>query len=158
MGKICLVTRHRPVHCWWVAKIEIRTEATELKINRPQCKVPSSLLLSNYPFSTQTKCSVVFSKRFRIMGSDKKTTHQVFPDKIRWSWKQETSLIFSKLSLKMRNCRFSHQKMIKCDTKIVTNHFLRFICRITPKRNTCNRCLPSRMDSEKSHIESERQQ
>ena len=152
------MTRHRLVHCWWVAKIEIRTEATELKINRPQCKVPSSLLLSSYAFSTQKKWSVVFSKRFRIMGSEKKPTHQVFPDKIRWSWKQEPSLIFSKLSLKMRNCSFSHPKMIKFDTKIVTSRFLRIICHITPKRNTCNRFFPWRMDFENSHIDSERQE
>ena len=152
------MTRHRLVHFWWAVKIEIRTEATELKINRPQCKVPSSLLLSRCAVSTRKKCTVVFSNRFRFRGSEKNHPNCFYPAKIRWSWKQETSLIFSKLSLKMRNCRFSHPKMIKCDTKIVTIRFLRIIYRITPKRNTCNLFFPSRMDSEKSHIESERQE
>ena len=132
------MTRHRLVHFWWAVKIEIRTEATELKINRPQCKVPSSLLLSNYPFSTQKNVRLCSQSVSGLWEVTKKQPTKFFLTKSGDLGNKKRVWFFSKLSLKMRNCRFSHPKMIKCDTKIVTIRFLRIICRITPKRNTYN--------------------
>ena len=74
------------------------------------------------------------------------------PDIIRWSWKQERSSIFSKLSFKTRNFSFSRPKMMKFDTKVVTDRFLMIICHITPKRNTRNHFFPWKMDTENSHL------
>ena len=91
-------------------------------------------------------------------GSEKNLPSSFHPANIRWSWKQEPSSIFSKLSFKTTICSFSRPKMMRFDTNVVIERFLMTICHITPKRNTRNRFFPWRMDTENSHIESERQE